>query len=69
LLGCLNEYYSMLIDRTCKMGDLRKTMGIWMDINPVDISICSKERKLSDVQIIWDLIEVQCLDFQVKCER
>jgi hypothetical protein len=40
-----------------------------MDIDPVDISIYSKERKLDDVQNICDLIEIGCLDFQVKLER
>jgi hypothetical protein len=63
------EYYSVIIERSSKVGDLRKMLGTWIDINPVNISIYSKKRKLSDAQNVWGLTVEGCLDFQTKLER
>jgi hypothetical protein len=69
IIRLFDEYYSLLVERSNKIGGVRKTVGIWMDINPVEISILSKKRKLEDARIVLDVIETGCLDLQVKLER
>jgi hypothetical protein len=53
----------------CKIGNIPKTMGVWMDINPIDIVIYSRKRMSEDEETIWDLISNGFFNFQIKLER
>jgi hypothetical protein len=69
VIKLFDEYYSILISHGDSIGDLRKTMGMWLDINPVELVIYSKKKKANDLQIIWNLVETGHLDYQIKFER
>jgi hypothetical protein len=36
----------MLIYNEKKVGDLRKTMSVWMDLNPMNVTIIAKKESI-----------------------
>jgi hypothetical protein len=44
VLMIFNEFYSMIIYNENKIGDLRKTLGVWMDLSPTNVIISTKKR-------------------------
>jgi hypothetical protein len=69
VIRIFDEFYSIIVSQGDSIGDLRKTMGIWLDVNPVDLVIYSKKRRMTDSQIIWEKIKSGHLEYQVKFER
>jgi hypothetical protein len=56
-LSIFNESYSIITNTRHKIGDLRKTVGMWLDLRSIKILISIDKKSCNDKNVIWELID------------
>jgi hypothetical protein len=62
------EFYFISVDACHLIGDVLKTIGLWMDEDPSELSISNNFNCRQDEKI-WDSINKGGLDITIECRK
>jgi hypothetical protein len=68
IIDIFDDKYSMETKSYCTIGDLKKTIGLWIDVQPDKITI-ENEVCLFDIGNIWEAAFQGSIEFKVKFDQ